>query len=819
MKKISLTFVVFAFLLAPVAAEPVDFGLSLMHPLSFDGWNHGPKPINGWTIQGGGFCGTAGGVELLSGFSFDCCEIRLKWTILDNGSKLQVRMPEVPTGKGLTLTLCEGEGCGRLTDGDNVLSPGVSFHPVRNEVLPNTLILRRADGKISVKVNDRTLYTLSLDTTRRFGLALAVETGKVVVSDIRGEEPLDQSLSNGKDLTGWREDRPNKWVVKNGDLVLKPGQAGWIRTIKDYENFTISFDYKIKKGGNSGLAIRTPRIGWPSNDGMEMQIIDRRNPTSIEKDSLMSCYCNVPPFCRADKPNTEAWNHVVIKTDGWMVSAWVDGHLVQQFNTRFHPELRYRQLRGWLGFQDHGRWVRFRNIKLREAPNGEGLKAWYAHPESNGAALLVDRLMNSEFLAIDHQLRSGVVSTHIDSDAQEENLQEEDIETTVPSQDDLILADLKGPGVLTRIVLPKETEGELAFYFDGEQKPRITCKPSELHKKLPKINHTGSPLTAMLCYEKALKIVAQGCPQIDSRIEYVTMPKEHPVRSFVSTSQEETGIPRGWRVPTVFRSSRIKKGTYHAHDPAKTVRTPEKIIYAGKSKPFIHFDGAGTVKYIMLLGDRSLLQSDDLWIEVTVDRESKPAISAPARFWLPAFVKQNGFYNFVFRDFYGRASHLGIPFGDGITISLVNRGKRKIRGVGLEASVVADATNPHGQPVGPMRLRAQYIPAGQESDVLLEKQGKGRFVGIVVDAPEGATPGISQLEVDSKSVAGWASPDLSSLLGSKETSFADMTSGNRDGMAWRYFLLAPVDFQKSIQVQSTTNVLPSRLILYYLDGK
>lgn len=856
MKILSTLVVVLVLFLAPVFAEP--FGVSLMHPGSLDGWNHGPKPIAGWTLEQGAFVGTAGGVELLSGFSADDCEIRFQWTVADGG-KLLVHMPEVPGGKGLTLTLCEGDGCGRLLDGETELSPGVKQVPeetqaasepeVVDEPAPeaepqegenaqpaeenaepvqetgaesaqstgneapssaenpdaepviHTVAIRRADGKITVEVDGQSLYSLTLDTSRRFGLALAVAEGRATVTDIRSAEPLGELIFNGKDLTGWREDTPGSWVVENGELVLKPGTNQWIRSIQDYENFTISFEYKLKKGGNSGLAIRTPRIGWPSNDGFEMQLMDQLDPNLVVKDSLLSCYSNVPPICRVDTPGDEAWKQVVIKTDGWMISAWLDGQLVQQFNTRFHPELRYRSLRGWVGFQDHSDWVRFRNVRLREAPDGESLTAWYAHPDPNGATLLVDQLMNSEVLATDHHLRAAAVAMNVDA--------------ATPGE--YVLADLKGPGVVTRLAIAKETDGRLSFYFDGETKPRIDCKPGELAKVLPKINHTGSPLAAILCYEKSLKIVAYESHRVDSRIEYVAMPEDRPIRSFVS--HDETGIPRGWLAPPEFRSFRITWGTFHSYDPSRTIRTPEKKLNAGAVEPTVHVDGAGTIKYFKLLGDRAALQSDDLWIEVRVDRESEPAIAAPARFWLPGLVKQGGFHNFLFRDFFGLTSHLGIPFGDGVTITLANRGTKPIERVGLEVSVVDDETNLYGQPVGPMRLRGEYLAAGQSSNVFFERSGKGRLVGIVVDAPQGATPGITQLDVDSHRVAGWTSPDLTRLLGSDSTNFADMTSGNRDGMAWRYLLLAPVDFEKSIKMQSNTKTLPGRLVLFYVDSK
>ena len=66
----------------------------------------------------------------------------------------------------------------------------------------------------------------------------------------------------------------------------------------------------------------------------------------------------------ADK--SQRWNRVVVKADGWMISAWVNGELVQQVNTAQLPELKHRHLRGWIGLQNHGSKIEFRNIGLRE---------------------------------------------------------------------------------------------------------------------------------------------------------------------------------------------------------------------------------------------------------------------------------------------------------------------------------------------------------------------------------------------------------------------------------------------------------------------
>ena len=47
-------------------------------------------------------------------------------------------------------------------------------------------------------------------------------------------------------------------------------------------------------------------------------------------------------------------------------------------------------------------------------------------------------------------------------------------------KDGLVLADLKGPGIIYRIWTPTPTDDMLEFYFDGESEPSIQVKFREL---------------------------------------------------------------------------------------------------------------------------------------------------------------------------------------------------------------------------------------------------------------------------------------------------------------------------------------------------
>ncbi|HWQ92701.1 MAG TPA: hypothetical protein VN673_13585, partial [Clostridia bacterium] len=44
----------------------------------------------------------------------------------------------------------------------------------------------------------------------------------------------------------------------------------------------------------------------------------------------------------------------------------------------------------------------------------------------------------------------------------------------------VVLADLKGPGVIYRVWTPTPTDDILEFYFDGESKPRVELKYRDL---------------------------------------------------------------------------------------------------------------------------------------------------------------------------------------------------------------------------------------------------------------------------------------------------------------------------------------------------
>ena len=95
-----------------------------------------------------------------------------------------------------------------------------------------------------------------------------------------------QMLFDGKSTEGWRNYKSDKisdgWVVKDGLLERVGKGAGDIVTTEQYENFELSLEYRISKGGNSGIMFHvTEDQTQPWHSGPEVQIqdnIDGRDP-------------------------------------------------------------------------------------------------------------------------------------------------------------------------------------------------------------------------------------------------------------------------------------------------------------------------------------------------------------------------------------------------------------------------------------------------------------------------------------------------------------------------------------------------------------
>jgi hypothetical protein len=95
-------------------------------------------------------------------------------------------------------------------------------------------------------------------------------------------EEAGKPIFNGKDLQGWQgmQGESTNWAVQDGVLTGTGGEGSqWLATNAEYDDFDLSLEFMLAKGGNSGLFIRAPREGtptaWRSNCWTTMAISGR----------------------------------------------------------------------------------------------------------------------------------------------------------------------------------------------------------------------------------------------------------------------------------------------------------------------------------------------------------------------------------------------------------------------------------------------------------------------------------------------------------------------------------------------------------------
>jgi len=205
------------------------------------------------------------------------------------------------------------------------------------------------------------------------------------------------SIFDGKTTTGWRGYNKTAfpdvgWEVIDGTLHCKEsgtGEAGLGGDIiydRKLSNFELSLEWKIGQGGNSGIFILAQEIpGEPIyKSSPEMQVLDNeRHPDALlGKDGNRmagSLYDLIPAKPQNTKPAGE-WNQVgilcyqgtvVFKSNGANVlefHLWTDDWKKMVMDSKFSEwEWFVNPAReGYIGLQDHGNDVWFRNIKIRE---------------------------------------------------------------------------------------------------------------------------------------------------------------------------------------------------------------------------------------------------------------------------------------------------------------------------------------------------------------------------------------------------------------------------------------------------------------------
>ena len=198
-----------------------------------------------------------------------------------------------------------------------------------------------------------------------------------------------KSLFDGKSLNGWHAfNKPgeiNNWTVEDGAMVClgaaKGDSGGDIVTDAEYENFELSWEWKIEKGGNSGLmyhVIEDPKYKAPYETGPEYQMYDDK-PESSPLQRTGADYAMYPANDKKQAKPAGEWNTSRIIFDNGQVEHWLNGEKIVSFQAwnddwyarkkegkwNNYPDYGLAK-KGKIALQDHGKKTWFRNITIKE---------------------------------------------------------------------------------------------------------------------------------------------------------------------------------------------------------------------------------------------------------------------------------------------------------------------------------------------------------------------------------------------------------------------------------------------------------------------
>lgn len=220
------------------------------------------------------------------------------------------------------------------------------------------------------------------------------------------------ALFDGKTTDGWRgynsDVMPPGWTVKDGVLLFDTeleleqdyeGGKDIIYGAEEFDNFELYVEWKIPEGGNSGIFYHIKEgYDGPPSISPEYQLIDDENYASIhdltgynkqfgaaEPEKLQDWQMTaadyamhtVDPLKKKLNPVGE-WNSAKIVFTPQRVEHWLNGQMVLTFvpwsedwykkrnSGKWKDAPDYGKFKkGYIGFQDHGSSLWFRNIKIR----------------------------------------------------------------------------------------------------------------------------------------------------------------------------------------------------------------------------------------------------------------------------------------------------------------------------------------------------------------------------------------------------------------------------------------------------------------------
>ena len=315
--------------------------------------------------------------------------------------------------------------------------------------------------------------------------------------------------------------------------------------------------------------------------------------------------------------------------------------------------------------------------------------------------------------------------------------------------DGLVIADLKGPGVITRIWTPTPSDDITEFYFDGETTPRISEKFIDLFsgKKFPflapisGIGAGGFYTYLPIEYKTSLKILVKAKNFNFYQINYATYPSDAKIESYKPNASQKfkDDLAKAQKFINSTGADISKYGTSNASKIH--IKNYNGSLAAGKSVTVYESKTAGRIVKLKLSPASVFAGKErDVVLKIYYDGETEPSIDIPVGdffgyAWGQPAMKSLLLGTLENTDYV----YLPMPFDKSVKIELTS----EKTGGAIDVNAEIKYTN-EGRRADEGKLyavwRRENLTTNGKPFTFLETNGRGHLVGAILQA-QGTQPG------------------------------------------------------------------------------
>lgn len=179
-------------------------------------------------------------------------------------------------------------------------------------------------------------------------------------------------LFNGTDLTGWKQNGEERWVVEQNTILCEStaNKYGYLTTEKSYRDFDLRLKFKGEAGGNSGVFFHSRITGidpqhGPDIEGMQVEVdpnVGKHTGGLYESGGRGWVMMPTAEGEQALKPGQ--WNDLEVSVRGSHIVSRLNGVKIADYND---PSPKFTD--GGIGLQIHtggGVRMRWKDIYIKE---------------------------------------------------------------------------------------------------------------------------------------------------------------------------------------------------------------------------------------------------------------------------------------------------------------------------------------------------------------------------------------------------------------------------------------------------------------------